>query len=199
MKSLWRIAFLLATLSCTQPFGIQAQTGDPTGTVQGRIFLLGSDGSAQVVGAAVVLTGPQVRKTETDQEGRYAFETLPPGTYQIEAVVSGLHAQQTITVEAHKTTEIDLQLKPAELKSTVTVTATPTEGNASASETISEQTLRDAPNVNERFESALPLVPGVVRGPDGHINLEGAHNTQSGAPVNSANVTDPRNRQQALF
>jgi hypothetical protein len=116
MKSLWRIAFLLATLSCTQPFGIQAQTGDPTGTVQGRIFLLGSDGSAQVVGAAVVLTGPQVRKTETDQEGRYAFETLPPGTYQIEAVVSGLHAQQTITVEAHKTTEIDLPTKTRRTK-----------------------------------------------------------------------------------
>src|SRR5277367_687443 len=73
----------------------------------------------------------------------------------------------------------------------VTVTATPTGGNASASETISEQTLRNAPNVNEGFESTLPLVPGVVRGPDGHINLKGARSTKSGALVNSANVTDP--------
>ena len=45
--------------------------------------------------------------------------------------------------------------------------------------------------MNERFESLLPLVPGVVRGPDGHINLKGASSTQSGALVNSANVTDP--------
>ena len=52
-------------------------------------------------------------------------------------------------------------------------------------------TLRDAPNANDRFESSLPLIPGVVRGPDGHINLKGARNTQSGALVNSANVTDP--------
>jgi hypothetical protein len=37
----------------------------------------------------------------------------------------------------------------------------------------------------------LPLVPGVVRGPDGHVNLKGTRNTQSGALVNSANVTDP--------
>jgi len=45
--------------------------------------------------------------------------------------------------------------------------------------------------VNERFESSLPLIPGVVRGPDGHVNLKGTRNTQSGALVNSANVTDP--------
>jgi hypothetical protein len=35
------------------------------------------------------------------------------------------------------------------------------------------------------------LVPGVVRGPDGHINLKGTRDTQSGELVNSANVTDP--------
>ena len=60
-----------------------------------------------------------------------------------------------------------------------------------ATETITQKTIDDAPNVNERFESLLPLVPGVVRGPDGRINMKGARNTQSGALVNSANVTDP--------
>jgi hypothetical protein len=59
------------------------------------------------------------------------------------------------------------------------------------SETITSNTLRDAPNSNERFASALPLIPGVVRGPDGRVNLKGSRNTQSGALVNSANVTDP--------
>ena len=185
------MVFLLAVLFFAPVPELLAQTDVPTGTVQGRIFLLGSDGPAQVVGAAVVLTGPVERKGETDPEGHYAFEAVPPGTYQIEAVASGLRAQQTITVEAHKVTDLDLQLKPTEITSTVTVTATPTDGNASPSETISEQTLRDAPSVDERFESALPLVPGVVRGPDGHVNLKGARNTQSGALVNSANVTDP--------
>src|SRR5262249_29104453 len=58
-------------------------------------------------------------------------------------------------------------------------------------ETISSNTLRDAPNVNERFENSLLLIPGVVRGPDGRVNLKGSRNTQSGALVNSANVTDP--------
>lgn len=191
IKSALRMAFLLAALSCASVLTLHAQTDVPTGTVQGRLFLVGPDGPVQIVGAAVMLTGPVRRNAETDPEGHYAFEALPPGSYQIEAVSSGLRAQQTITVEANKVTDLDLELKPNEIKSTVTVTATPTDGNASASETISEQTLRDAPSVDERFESALPLVPGVVRSPDGHVNLKGTRNTQSGALVNSANVTDP--------
>jgi hypothetical protein len=38
----------------------------------------------------------------------------------------------------------------------------------------------------------------VVRGPDGRINLKGARNTQSGALVNSANVTDPATGGSAI-
>ena len=37
----------------------------------------------------------------------------------------------------------------------------------------------------------LPTLPGVVRGPDGRINIKGARTTQSGALVNSVNATDP--------
>jgi hypothetical protein len=74
----------------------------------------------------------------------------------------------------------------------VVVTADQAESKGPApSETISDKTLRDAPSADERFESSLPLVPGVVRGPDGHVNLKGTRNTQIGALVNSAHVTDP--------
>jgi len=187
-----KVFFVLLAFCCSPPFTTNAQTNPSTGTVRGTLFLLGSDGPAYVPGGTVVLTGLETQKTETDQEGRYSFEAVPPGTYRIEAVVSGLRAEQTITVEAEKTTDTDLELKPPEVKSTVTVTANVTEAKVPApSETISEQTLRAAPNVNERFKSALPMIPGVVRGPDGHINMKGARSTQSGALVNSANVTDP--------
>jgi Carboxypeptidase regulatory-like domain/TonB dependent receptor-like, beta-barrel len=193
-----KVFFVLLAFCWLQPFTTNAQPNPSTGTVRGTLFLLGSDGPAYVPGGTVVLTGLETQKTEADQEGRFSFEAVTPGTYRIEAVASGLRAQQTITVEAQKVTDLDLQLKPSEITSTVTVTATPTGGNASASETISEQTLRNAPNVNEGFESTLPLVPGVVRGPDGHINLKGARSTQSGALVNSANVTDPVTGSPAL-
>lgn len=181
---------MLLALFCIHTFSSSAQTS--TGSVRGILVLLGSDGPAYVAGGTVVLTGQLTQQTEADQEGRYAFEDIPLGTYRIEAVVSGLRAERTLVVEPGKITNADLELKPTELKSTVTVTASASDGKVSApSETISEQILRDAPNVNERFENSLPMIPGVVRGPDGHINLKGTRSTQSGALVNSANVTDP--------
>jgi hypothetical protein len=71
-------------------------------------------------------------------------------------------------------------------KTEVTVTAIPGEVKGEIpTQTISGNTVRDTPNQNERTESVLALVPGVVRGPDGRINI-GARNTQSGAAYLSA-------------
>ena len=191
------IAFV-AACSLTSP-GVFGQTPAATGRVEGAVFVGVSSGHAFAAGATVRLSGPVVLETETDEHGNYTFAAVASGTYRIEAFLSGLDAAQTISVEAGKIVRAELQLKPADVKSSVTVTATGSETKDPApSETISEKTLRDAPNVNERFESSLPLVPGVLRGPDGHINLKGARNTQSGALVNSANVTDPVTGGQAI-
>ena len=122
--------------------------------------------------AKVTLRGPANLETETDQDGNFSIASVPSGTYQVEAVAPGLAARQTIHVgmgEVH----LQLDLKLTDVSSTVVVKADPSEGKTPApSETIGSNTLRDAPNTNERFESALPLIPGVVRGPDGRVNLK---------------------------
>jgi hypothetical protein len=56
---------------------------------------------------------------------------------------------------------------------------------------ITTQALRDAPLIDQKFQDALPLLPGVVRGPDGNLNIKGTRPTQSGILVSSLNVTDP--------
>ena len=95
--------------------------------------------------------------------------------------------------------KVELELKPVSVQTSVTVSETYNDATVPAvTETITQKTIDDAPNVNERFESLLPLVPGVVRGPDGRINMKGARNSQSGALVNSANVTDPATGQPAI-
>ena len=150
-------------------------------------------GGAQslVAGARVQLKGPTTLEAETDESGEYVIRAVPYGTYAVEASTTGFKAVRTLRVESEEV-ELALELKPEAVTTSVVVTADPVETRSPApSETISDKTLREAPNVNERFESALPLVPGVVRGPDGHVNLKGTRNTQSGALVNSANVTDP--------
>jgi TonB dependent receptor-like, beta-barrel/Carboxypeptidase regulatory-like domain len=164
----------------------------PSGKVAGTVFVEDSSGTRSVVaGAKISLTGPVAIDTETDEAGDFAIAGVPPGTYVVEARSPGLSIRQTVRVDAIEI-RLFLHLRPEEVTSSVVVKAEAEETlNAAASGTVTANTLRDAPNANERFESSLPLIPGVVRGPDGRVNLKGSRNTQSGALVNSANVTDP--------
>jgi len=85
-------------------------------------------------------------------------------------------------------------LQPNPLSEEVTVTEGATEVAKNESSTpgvVTGATLRDAPLVDQKFQDALPLLPGVVRGPDGTLNIKGTRPSQSGILVSSLNVTDP--------
>jgi len=191
-----KIFFILLSLAFALSFFTDLAHGKQpnatTAKVAGTVFVEDSSGHQSAVpGAKVKLDGPAAFETETDENGNYVLAAVPTGIYTVEAVSPGLGIRQTLRVEGGEV-HVSLELKPLEIASSVVVKADPADTkNPAPSEIVSQKTLRDAPNVNERFESSLPLIPGVVRGPDGHINLKGARNTQSGALVNSANVTDP--------
>ena len=184
--------FLVSAVSLFTALAHGKQPDTATVKVMGTVFVQDSAGNRVVVpGAKLKLDGPAAFETETDENGNYVVAAVPPGTYTVEAVSPGLEIRQTLRIEGGEV-DVPLELKPLEVSSSVVVKADQADiRNSAQSETVSEKTLREAPNVNERFESSLPLVPGVVRGPDGHINLKGARSTQSGALVNSANATDP--------
>jgi hypothetical protein len=168
------------------------QTSTERATIVGSVYVVNPSGEQSFVpGSKVKLSGPVSMQTESNNDGKYSFVTIPVGSYTIEASSPGLKVVQTVRVESGEV-RVPLELKPVEVTNSVVVKSGETDNkDAAPSTTISEQTLRDAPNVNERFESSLPLVPGVVRGQDGRVNLKGTRSTQSGALVNSANVTDP--------
>lgn len=178
-------------------FGMQspARSDSEHGTrVQGIAFVSDSPGPSYIANAKVTLRGPTIIEAETDEAGKFEFRDVQPGTYTIEVATPGLSATQIVTVEAGKAAEISLELKPATVQESVTVTASASEGSDSSPSptgTVSSNTLQNAPNMDDRAESLLPTLPGVVRGPDGRINIKGARTTQSGALVNSANATDP--------
>jgi hypothetical protein len=194
-----KIIFFLFVTCCFVPGTLGSQANTPTAKIEGTIFVRDSAGNQSFVsGAKVRLDGPATVEAETDANGKFVVAAVPFGTYTVEAVSPGLQAVQVVQVEAREV-RVPLELRPVELTSSVVVTPDQAEAKSPApSETISDKTLRDAPNVNERFEGSLPLIPGVVRGPDGHVNLKGTRNTQSGALVNSANVTDPVTGSPAL-
>jgi hypothetical protein len=182
--------FLAIYLFALPSWGKQSNTA--SARVEGTVFVQDSAGNQSfVAGASVKFSGPAFFEIQSDEDGKYVITAAPLGIYTVEAVFPGLKAVREVRVEASEV-HVPLELKPSEVTASVEVKADQADAKDPApSETISDKTLRDAPNVNERFESSLPLIPGVVRGPDGHVNLKGTRNTQSGALVNSANVTDP--------
>jgi carboxypeptidase family protein len=175
------------------PLRACGQSSARPGTIEGTVFVMDSGKPSLLPGAKVVLRGSTTRETEADAEGRYSFSAVDAGVYTIDASFPGMNAEQAVTVGPGAHLNVGVELKLTAVATSVTVTSgSPNDMETSTTNvTISENTVANAPNANERFESLLPLVPGVVRGPDGRINLKGARATQSGALVNSANVTDP--------
>ena len=190
---------LLWVILCCSLRSVMAQENDlATGLIEGQVSLSGISQHQSIAGAVVAARGPVLLNTETDANGKYLFAKVPPGEYKISATVSGSEAEQRVEVEPNRKVQVKLQIKLTEA-TTVMVHADDADSKVAApGGTITEKTIRDAPNLDERFETLLPLVPGVVRGPDGHINLKGASNSQTGALVNSANVTDPATGSPAI-
>ena len=168
------------------------------GLVEGQVYLSGISQQRFVAGAVVVARGPVLLNVDTDANGRYVFAEVPPGKYRVTASFSGSEAEQTVEVEPNRKVQLNLQIELAKA-TTVVVHSGDADSNVDVpGATINEKTIRDAPNLDERFETLLPLIPGVVRGPDGHINMKGASNSQAGALVNNANVTDPATGSPAI-
>ena len=91
-------------------------------------------------------------------------------------------------------TDAAIELEIAPLKESVTVTAsvdTPLPTESSEQTTIGKSAITNAPNKTDRIDALLPFIPGVVRRPDGLINIKGARSSQAGALINGANITDP--------
>ena len=183
---------------CWLPCLTVAQSASPDtkpGAVRGTVFVVNSDGGRSLIsGATVTLTGQSSSsQTLTDERGSYSFTAAIPGRYQIEARASSLIGSRGVTLAPGGALDVPVELKIEAVKQSVTVTAKePAISKESSDETVlSRSTVINAPNKYDRFDALLPLIPGVVRGADGLINMKGTRSSQGGSLVNSASVSDP--------
>jgi len=165
------------------------------GAVRGIVFVADSNGDRSIVpDATVKLIGGSVSMhTISDERGSYNFTAVVPGAYQIEVKAPGLIGSKILKVVSGTALDIPVQLTVQAMKESVAVTASePAISKQSSDETVVNRSqVLNAPNKDDRFDSLLPLIPGVVRGPDSLINMKGARSSQGGALLNTASVTDP--------
>src|SRR5206468_6160025 len=105
-------------------------------------------------------------------------------------------------VEPGETSSAAIQLRLDTLREEVTVRAKqlPVDSDSIGGrvERVTSVVMQQAPIVSDRFQDALPLIPGVVRGPDGLLNISGTRSNQSALTFNSANGPDPRTGEDAI-
>lgn len=188
---------IILTLAGAAIQSVAAQTG----TLQGTVGVSSDNRQSERLPGANLTLAPigSVRKAlsaVTNDQGEYKFTGLVAGQYTLRVDLNGFKAlTQNVTIRAGVTTQENINLELEGISGEVTVAA---DGDGSLDTTATGQAasfkqerLQTTPLVNERFQDALPLIPGVLRGPDGQLNLKGARAGQSAYMVNSADVTDP--------
>ena len=94
MRTLIGIALLLS-------LGFAQGNSPALGSIRGDVFTKGTNGEPAVLpGARIVLRWPITKETETDTQGAFAIDGLPPETYEIEANAPGLYAALAVEVRA---------------------------------------------------------------------------------------------------
>src|SRR6202035_2707310 len=111
-------------------------------------------------------------------------------------------AVKAVAVKPGETADVSLRLDVDALHVEVSVIGSQdtVEGSAIAArvERITASMMQTAPIASERFQDALPLIPGVVRGPDGLLNVSGTRSNQSALMFNNADGTDPVTGEEAI-
>jgi hypothetical protein len=193
-----RLTNLVLSLALLTAYSVAQQTEGETGTVHGVVTADGVGGRVVILGIKVTLNGPMRLEAVSNDEGKVVFRAVPPGSYKVTAQMPGLSAAQDVVVAAGMVSEVALEMEVKPVTESTTVTVTAKTDDSVAASTVGGSTVQTAPNITEHFDSLLPLVPGVVRGPDGLINMKGARSSQNGSLVNNADVTDPVTGQSAI-
>jgi hypothetical protein len=170
-----------------------------TGRVAATITTL--EGTMHLPGVQVELRGADDRvviaKTTTDGAGQVTFPDVPPGRYLVTGTRSGFAPEDSAAfdVKANEVVEVLLDIQLTFVPPPVSVQASPAATDSiqpvSMSDMLSGSVLDLAPLAGDDFQSLLPLLPGVVRGPDGRLRIKGGQPTQGALQISSASLIDP--------
>jgi hypothetical protein len=154
-----------APLSVLALLAVSAHGQLTLGTVSGTVT---DSTGASVSGAQITITNNATSLTfsaQTKDNGSYAFQNLPIGSYTVTVVKDGFDQQQypNIQVQENRTISLNAQLKTGKVSESVTVTATPL---LNATDTtngyvLDNSQIQQTPLATGSFTQLAILAPGV--------------------------------------
>ena len=191
---LWALSFGIPTLA-------------DTARLSGTIFTIDSNHVQTVWPNARItlksLSSGRELATISSELGEYSFVGIRHGDYELSVILSGFAPfSKRITLRAAAPSVVDVELAPRSQSESVTVTANSSGVDTSSSSggglVLNTAALKSLVRLNDDFQEALPLLPGVLRGPDGLIRIKGGHANQVSALMNNVSIGDPFTGQPAL-
>jgi len=171
-----------------------------SGSIAGSVTVSGGQSQAAgVPGVTVTLTALE-RDTGsinavTDDQGSYRFAGLSPGTYSLAVEQDGFEPRrEVVSVEGKQSIAHEIVLRLSRVTQQVDVQGKNSDILTQTSEPaarVSERQMESLPLAEQKFTAALPLVPGVVRTPDGKLNFKGQSENQGLLLVDSTENVDP--------
>jgi hypothetical protein len=161
--------------------------GETTSAIVGQVT---DATNAAIPGASVTITNRDTglrRSVKTDENGRFNFPQLKPGTYSVKAEADGFDPQQNDNVFSglgQKQT-VNFTLKVAQANQTVEVSGVPpliNPGNANTSTNLNAPALENLPNPGGDLTYPLQFAPGAL------INTAGSGNDFVGGTNGFGNV-----------
>ena len=162
-----------------------------------ELRVLVKDSQESPIFDAQVRLGPpsaEVGIRTTPASGVVEFENVTCGSWTIRASKTGFEdSVETIQIGNEPFLEATLTLNPQIARSSVDVTETPppVEQSASQNYELRPTQVKALPTNPATINEALPLVPGVVRAPNGELKIDGSGEQRSSLVVNQSDVTDP--------
>lgn len=183
---------LLTLLSLLVPSSAYAV--EVTGQIRGET--VDTDGLS-VPGVTIVVTSPNVQgapTATTDDDGRFFFPGLPPGTYIVTATKSAFlpYKATGILVVTGSAAYLKIEMRPATGSAEIYVTeeapAVDTQRVFSGA-VLSRETMRDIPNAGRDYQSVTAYAPGVVG--SGNARVRGSFDDSNQFYLDGVNNTDP--------
>jgi hypothetical protein len=169
----------------------------------GELRVLVKDSQEAVIYDAKVRVGSdslEVATQPTEASGLAEFKQVPCGSWTVKATKDGFEDSSStfeITREdTGATAVVTLIMNPRTKRSSVDVSASasepsPVEQSSSQNYELLPAEVRNLPSNPPTISDVLPLVPGVVRAPNGELKLDGSGEQRSSLVVNESDVTDP--------
>lgn len=170
------------------------------GTIRGAATIVSSGGrvfpgegvAIQVAGTP---PGAATFTTSTSETGAYEIENVPPGQYTLTASASGLKAiTLELSVQAGQATVENVRLEMEVVRQEIEVGARApvvAEANVAPPAKLTSQQVLTAPVTHQKTQEELPLLPAVIRTPEGRTYIKGLDESTGMFTIDRMQAVDP--------